>query len=183
MTTGGPHSRTVDFETVVGPSRWWELPGAAEDVPPEWNSGAWTCSVHATSDEREQVTATHVESARRSTASWDGDLENLSVVRGPADTTAGEGYRIAWTFRRGTAPRVEVSGPDDAQVSSYATSLKDRLSPRMEGLANEDAAAAPPGRAGQVWPKLDRLGTVIAVGISVIVVLAVAGAIWAWASR
>ena len=179
----GASSQAIDFQSVVHPSRWWELAGATDDVPQDWNDGAWRDSVQATSDENEQVTTTHVDAARRSVASWDGDLEALSVAHGPADTATGGGYRVVWTFRRGTAPRVEVSGPDEAAVSSYAASLQARLAPRIDALAAEDAAAAPPGNAGLVWPKLDSLGTVIAVGISVIVVLAVAGAIWAAFSR
>ena len=132
--------------------------------------------VHATSDENEQTTGTHVEAARRSVASWDGDLETLTVVRSAAGAA---GYAITWTLRRGSPPRLEVTGPDEAEVSAYAATQEELLAPRLESMAAEDAAAAPPGQAGRIWPAMDALGTAIAIGISVVVVLAIAGAVWA----
>ena len=79
--------------------------------------------------------------------------------------------------------RRERAGPDEAQVAAYTANLQDRLAPRIDSIAAEDAAAAPPGQAGLVWPKLDALGTAIAIGISVVLVLVVAGVIWALSTR
>lgn len=180
MSTSGSPSRSVTL-AGVGPSRWWQLVAAAEDVPRAWDDSASTTLVRATSDEDEQITATHPDAARRSVAGWDGDLQSLSVERGPAG--GAPGYRITWAFERGSAPRVEVSGPDETAVASYARSLEGQVGPLAEGMAAEDAAATPPGRAGRIWVRMDALGTGIAVGISVVMILAVAGAIWAWSTR
>lgn len=169
-------TRVMDLSTVVGPSRWWELLAAADDVLR--TGGGTTLLVEATSDDGERVSAEQVDEARRSIARWDGDLDTLTVVR--ADDPTADGYRVRWSFARGVAPRVEISGPDEAELSSLASAVRNRVTPLAESMAAEDAQAVPPGRAGRIWRRMDTLGTVIAVGISVVIVLAVAGSVWAW---
>lgn len=179
MNAAGDHARSIDVSGVVGPSRWWGVVEALDDVPPGWNDGRWARLIDATSDDGERATATHVDAARQLIAAWDGELETLSVSSGPAQGEDG-GYRVEANFRRGAAPLVRVSGSDVAQVDAFAQAMQGRLSRLVADAAAEDAQAVPPGRAANAWRRADRLGVGIAIGISLIVVLAVAGSVWAW---